>query len=606
MCHSASVRRRHGYARLAVALDRIRRQFPRGRAVSRGPGRPTLIPARANPRQGLALRLVPVGLLVVATGAIAGAVLTLGGGPDRVEVAERYTRAWARGDFRAMYDELTPTARTRVTAKRFAALHRERFATATGQRLAVAGRARELSPGVVRVPIVIRTRIYGRFAVPADLPVEEDGDAVGVDWKRYLAFPGLRSGERLTRRTMEPRRGTIVSIDRKVLAQGPARARTSPLGALASSIAGTVAPSRDPKERTALYDRGFKRDSPTGTTGLERALDGEVAGVPGGTLLAGRRVLARARPRPGGRVRSTIDTRLQESAVSALAGRLGGVAALDPRTGEVRALAGIAFSSPQPPGSTFKIVTTTAALEAGAVKIADKFPVETKAVIDGVDLANANGESCGGSFAGSFAHSCNSVFAPLGVKVGAKGLVAAAERFGWNESPGLPGAQPSSLPEASAIKSPLEVGSTAIGQFKVLATPLQMASVSQTIANDGVRLPPTLRPSIRPSAVRVTSKTVAGKIERLMLGVVRYGTGTAAAVPGVKVAGKTGTAELGDTRGPDGAQTSSPDNTDAWFTSYAPAGRPKIAVAVLLVRNGAGGATAAPAARIVLGRALGK
>ncbi|MEJ7714487.1 MAG: penicillin-binding transpeptidase domain-containing protein [Thermoleophilaceae bacterium] len=104
----------------------------------------------------------------------------------------------------------------------------------------------------------------------------------------------------------------------------------------------------------------------------------------------------------------------------------------------------------------------------------------------------------------------------------------------------------------------------------------------------------------------MASKGVTDQVERLMLGVVRYGTGTAAAVPGVKVAGKTGTAELGDSRGPDGGQTSDPDNTDAWFTSYAPAGKPRIAVAVLLVRNGAGGATAAPAARIVLARALGR
>ncbi|MGI8750687.1 MAG: penicillin-binding transpeptidase domain-containing protein [Thermoleophilaceae bacterium] len=541
-----------------------------------------------------------------ALGALAAVALgvgvAIGSGRDSgsERVARQFALAWQRGDYGAMHSLISDPAR-RYPAGAFKRAYERAGATATATSVRV-GDSRGGADGGVRISMATRTRLFGDLRGSVELPVAGER----IDWSPNLAFPGLRRGERLTRPTIEPRRGTIVSVDDKVLARGPAGARSSPLGDLASSIAGTVAPNEDPRERTALYARGFARDAPTGRTGLERVLDDQLAGRPGGTLLAGRRVLARARPKPGGRVRSTIDTRLQQAAVKALAGRLGGVAALDPRTGEVRALAGIAFSAPQPPGSTFKIVTTTAALEAGAVKLTDKFPVKTKAVIDGVDLANANGESCGGTFVDSFAESCNSVFAPLGVKVGAKKLVATAERFGFNEAPGLPGAQPSSLPRASATDTPLEVGSTAIGQFKVLATPLEMASVAQTIANEGVRLRPSLRPRTRAVPVRVTSKRVTDQVERLMLGVVRYGTGTAAAVPGVKVAGKTGTAELGDTRGPDGGQTSSPENTDAWFTSYAPAGKPRIAVAVLLVRNGAGGATAAPAARIVLGRALGK
>jgi cell division protein FtsI/penicillin-binding protein 2 len=134
-----------------------------------------------------------------------------------------------------------------------------------------------------------------------------------------------------------------------------------------------------------------------------------------------------------------------------------------------------------------------------------------------------------------------------------------------------------------------------------------MASVAQTVANGGVRVLPTLMAGARPRSTRVTSAGVAATLERLMLAVVARGTGTAAAIPGVEVAGKTGTAELEDTRGPDG-QTApgDPSNTDAWFTAFAPAKRPKIAVAVLLVRNGSGGATAAPAARTVLAAALGK
>jgi penicillin-binding protein A len=307
-------------------------------------------------------------------------------------------------------------------------------------------------------------------------------------------------------------------------------------------------------------------------------------------------------------VRTTIDTGVQEAADLALAGRFGGIAALDARTGEVRALAGVAFSAPQPPGSTFKIVTTTAALESRLVRLRDEFPIESAAIIDGVELENANGEYCGGTFENSFAHSCNSVFAPLGVKVGAERLVAAAERYGFNDRRTLLGELPSTIPPAADITTPLEVGATAIGQGRVLATPLMLASIAQTVAAGGVRSKPTLAADHpRTRRVRVTTRRVARTLERLMVDVVAYGTGTASAIPGVKVAGKTGTAELEDTRGPEAEENASdPSNTDAWFTAYAPAGRPRIAVGVMFVRAGAGGAVAAPAARLVLEAGLAR
>jgi penicillin-binding protein A len=223
-----------------------------------------------------------------------------------------------------------------------------------------------------------------------------------------------------------------------------------------------------------------------------------------------------------------------------------------------------------------------------------------------VELENANGEFCGGTFREAFAHSCNSVFGPLGVKLGAEALVDAAERFGWNAPPTVAGEVPSSIPPATEIDSPLEVASTAIGQFRTLATPLILASAAQTIANGGVRSVPTLALGERPRRVRVTTPKVARTVGSMMVEVVAYGTGTAAALPGVRVAGKTGTAELEDTRDPETGETapSDPSNTDAWFTAYAPAKAPRIVVAVMLVRAGAGGATAAPAARVVLDTAL--
>src|SRR6185369_189945 len=128
---------------------------------------------------------------------------------------------------------------------------------------------------------------------------------------------------------------------------------------------------------------------------------------------------------------------LQRAAVAALGGQYGGVAVLDARKGSVLALAGIAFSAPQPPGSTFKVITTTAALEAGVVALTDQFPVQTSVAIGGREVANAHDEACGGSFVEAFAQSCNSVFAPLGPKIGSERLVQSAERFGFNSPPDL-------------------------------------------------------------------------------------------------------------------------------------------------------------------------
>ncbi len=516
-------------------------------------------------------------------------------------MAGDFADAWARGDMRGMHDLLSDETGARFPVARLRRAYRRAAATATMTDLE-AGDPETLDDGDVTVPVVIQTRVFG--SLRGNLRISVPGEH--VDWSPRLVFPELRDGERLRRVSVPAMRATLRSQDGKVLAAGPGDARTSPLVGIADSIAGRMEPQEAREERAALYARGFPADWPVGQSGLEEAFEQQLRGRPRGELVAGKRVLARAKPRPAKPIRTTIHTGLQEAAVVGLAGRLGGVAALDPRNGEIRALAGIAFSAPQPPGSTFKIVTTAAALEHGLVKPSTDFPVESHAIIDGVELENANGEFCGGTFRDSFAHSCNSVFAPLGLKIGAPALVDVAERLGWNAPATIPGEVPSTLPPAADIDSPLEVASTAIGQFETLATPLQMASVAQAIAMRGVRHPPTLRAGQRTAGQRVLSRRIARTIGSLMVDVVAYGTGTAAAIPGVRVAGKTGTAELEDTRDPETGETLPPDpsNTDAWFTSYAPAQRPKIVVAVMLVRAGAGGATAAPAARVVLDAAL--
>ena len=161
------------------------------------------------------------------------------------------------------------------------------------------------------------------------------------------------------------------------------------------------------------------------------------------------------------------------------------------------ALAGLAVSAPQPPGSSFKIITAAAALQNRVATPSSTYPVRTSATLSGVKLRNASDESCGGSLSNSFAHSCNSVFGPLGAKVGAKRLVAAAENFGFNEQPEVPAAKTSTVP-TPRTKDSLAVGSSAIGQNRDLATPLEMASVAATIANRGVRVKPHLAGTATP------------------------------------------------------------------------------------------------------------
>jgi len=550
-------------------------------------------------RRRLTHRALPLGAMALVALTI-GLVCGSGFDSSGERAAREFAVAWTRGDYRSMHELLDAGARSRYPLKAFRAAYEDAAATATATEV-VAGEPDGSRDDRVRIPVRVNTRVFETIDGEV-LIATRGGD---VRWRPNLVFPGLRVGERLERETRAPERATILAADGAVLAEGAAERRSSPPEGVGSLIAGSLGVSADPAERKRLVARGFDADTPIGANGLERVFQARVEGEPGGVLRAGEREIARSEARAAAPVRSTIAPDLQAAADAALAGRLGGIAVLDPRTARIRALAGIAFSAPQPPGSTFKLVTTAAALEEKLVKPSDDFPVASEATIDGVALQNANGELCGGSFTDSFAQSCNSVFAPLGVEIGGERLVEEAEAFGWNAPASIPGEAPSTLPREEGIATPLEVGSSAIGQGKVLATPLRMASVAQAIANDGVLVEPTLTAGSEPVSERVTPAAVARTIGKLMVAVVEYGTGPLAAVPGVQVAGKTGTAELEDTRGPtaDGLGPD-PSNTDAWFTSYAPAKDPRIVVAVLLVRNGAGGATAAPAAQQVLAAAL--
>ena len=581
-------------------------------AVRRQPPRTLLASARRRParRRSRGRRLAPL-VLFALVAFVAGAVAGQRHEPPAGAVAREWAQAWSRGDYGAMHALLTDQAQRRASVARFVRTYRAAADTLTLRRV-TAGRPQEHGEGAYALPVAMNTRIFGRLSGSLRLPVIERDGVAGVDWRAHLVYPGLHVGEKLARETTLPARGAILARNGTPLARGPNR--LSDLGPQVAEVAGRVGPI--PPERAGeLARRGVPPEAQVGLNGLEREFDVRLSGRPGGILRAGRRTIARAEPVAGEDVRSSIDPKVQQAAVEALAGRFGGIAVLKPSTGEVLALAGIAYSAPQPPGSTFKIVTLAGALQAKVVSERKSYPVQTSTTIEGVELENAHGEACGGSLKQSFADSCNSVFAPLGAKLGARRLVATARRFGFNEQPTLTGAARSTIPEADEIGDDLAVGSSAIGQGRVLATPLQMASIAATIGLRGRRVRPTLSRGGHGEATEAVPARVARVVARYMRAVVLSGTGSAAAIPGARVAGKTGTAELRDTvkeqpeaLEPGAEPTPVPEedttDTDAWFTAFAPYGKPRVAVAVLLVGQGAGGETAAPAARPVLLAAL--
>jgi cell division protein FtsI/penicillin-binding protein 2 len=502
-----------------------------------------------------------------------------------------------------MYRRLSPDARKRFSAAAFRAAYDRNAMTATARAVTVGKKLKGRGDDTYAVPVSVATRVFG----------DVDGDVLlkasdqGVEWRPYMSFPGVRAGESFTRSTQMPPRAELLARDGTPFSKLPD---------IAPQVVGEVG-SMPPEDVARLTALGYPRNAQVGTSGLQRFLQDRLGGRPGGDLKAGPRVIAHSEPKAAQPVRTTISPAVERAAITALAGRLGGVVALRPHTGEILAFAGIPFSGLQPPGSTMKIITLTGALQLKIATPKSKYPYATSSTLSGVQLDNANGENCGGTLAQAFAVSCNSVFAPLGAALGATRLVTMAERFGFNHPPDIPGAATSTIPKASEIGDDLAVGSSAIGQGRVQATALQMATVAAAIGLRGRRPHLTLDYDAAHGRAanmeRATSAKVARTMERLMLAVVRGGTGTRAAIPGVLVAGKTGTAELRTTKKcvpdpehpetcPPADQANDPTDTDAWFAAYAPAGkgRPHVAVGVLLVASGAGGDTAAPAAQSVL------
>ena len=428
-----------------------------------------------------------------------------------------------------MYRLLNASSRHRVTEQQFISQYQAAARTATVESLSVA-RVGNPNGRAVPVAMVVRTVAFGTIAGDADRDIRRQRRR-----RRRSASPRSCSSpacghESCCHGSLARPAGDVAGPRRERAGRGPEPDLADPhRGLWDRRFAGP-----DPAELVASYAaQGYPPDAKVGLDGLERIFQSQLAGTPGGTLRAGTRVLATNQP--GARampVRTSIDPSLEQAAVTALGSNYGGIAAMDPRTGQILALAGLAFSAVQPPGSTMKIITSTGALQAGIVKLSDTLPDPSAAVIDGYTLHNASGEACGGTLLNAFAVSCNSVFAPLGVKLGAQRLVATAERFGFNHPVPIPGATESTIPTASQIGGALSVGSSAIGQGQVQASALEMTDVAATIAMRGRRPVPTLATTGPPKFVRVTSAKVAHEVQEMMIAVVQYGTGTCGGDPG--------------------------------------------------------------------------
>jgi penicillin-binding protein A len=530
-----------------------------------------------------------------------GAIFATEPGRQERQIVSQYVTAWEHRDYSAMYKLLDSPSRRRLSEAKFARELRTAAATATLISLTYS-RVTSSSDNTIALQMRARTRIWGVLPETLVVPFTGSGSGARIHLTSEVLFPGLHAGDRLHRVMSLPPRAALLASDGTPLAEGPGR--SSPIPDVANQMVGTLGsiPTIDAMQYAAA---GYPPNAQVGLDGLERIFQSRLAGQPGGRLMAGHRVLASAAARAAGPVTTTISPALERETVAAMGAQYSGIAVMNPRTGALLALAGIAFSAPQPPGSTMKIITATAALQAGVAKLSTQFPVQTSATIDGYTLQNSNGEACGGTLLNAFAVSCNSVFAPLGVRIGADRLVATARRFGFDQPSSIAGAAESFIPSASKIGDALAVGSSAIGQGVVQTTPLEMADVAATIAMGGRRPIPTLLAHQRPRFVRVTSARVAHEVQQMMVAVIDYGTGTTAQIPGVEVAGKTGTAELTDTATTtNNPNASSPKNTDAWFVAYAPVGHPRYVVGALFPNQGFGGAAAAPPVRQILVSAL--
>jgi penicillin-binding protein A len=369
-----------------------------------------------------------------------------------------------------------------------------------------------------------------------------------------------------------------------------------------------------------------------GRAGVERVYNEELSGQSGvlGVLSYWDTILGRQHR--GADLKLTINMAVQQVAADALGDRKGAVIALDPRTGAVLAMVSYPRYDPNkvdslwedinsdedkpllnratqglyPPGSAFKIIVAAAALETETVTAETEFDDTGSFLAGGFQVDNYGDKVYGEhDFTDAFASSINTTFAKIGTEMGADTLARYAADFGFDQDLPWPLAvSVSRFPEAGDMDE-AHVAQASYGQGEVLATPLQMALATAAVANGGTIMKPYLVDQIiaYPNNVLKTtspetwttpiSSETAATLRDLMVEVVNRGTGTAAALSSVQVAGKTGTAEVADAE------------SHAWFAGFAPAGDPEVVVVVLVENEGTGGSVAAPIARQVIAAALG-
>jgi penicillin-binding protein A len=383
-----------------------------------------------------------------------------------------------------------------------------------------------------------------------------------------------------------------------------------------------------------------------GAEGLEKAEDGYLSGTADQLFYRRMADLVTGQQPQGASVELTISAKAQQAAWDALGDQRGAVVAIDPKTGNILALVSKPSYDPNllashdrskvaaawsaltqssarpmdnraiasrlyPPGSVFKLVTASAALTSGHYTPQTQLP--GPAVLDlpqtNTTLPNDFSGACSGSgkisLTDALRISCNTAFGSLGMSLGQDAMRAQAEAFGFGRPLDIPLTVTASTFPANPSQASL--AQAAIGQFDVRVSPLQMAMVAAAIANGGVLMKPNLVETVNGPNLEVIkriqperwaqplSPEAALALTTMMEGVVENGTGTRAQIPGVRVAGKTGTAQQGVNQPP-----------NAWFTAFAPADDPQIAIAVVVEDGGSlgdqasGGRVAAPIAKKVM------